>query len=610
MHGQLTAHRINPEEAYATDGVARLDQVFARLDRAITSEQVASAIVDGGRLATGASSGALVLLTPDRRELRIVYADGDGQAPVGQQESLRVSAHFPLCDVVRTRQELWITDRSELAERYPNTTPCDKTQAWAAIPLQIDGVVLGSVGWSFQSPWLSWYQRSCLRSLAEAGGVALYRAGVFDSERTTRLRAELGSYDVVLQDRIMAEVSVALDSAGDTGDTAKTLERIAYCTFQRLGEWCCVQLLDDHGRLHDVMTVHRDPGKNRLLHERSGASARYPSKLLPPLKSGNFILIRTLDTDASGGAGPTPRQTQALRKVGLDRLLIMPLRIHGRTLGSMSFGTGHSDVAYSAADVALAERVTRRCAAWLEYGYFHRLAQRADQAREDFVAATSHELRTPLSHIKGFVSTLRSNETIWDATTRDDFLAEIEHEADRLASLVETLLDLSHIDASGLDPTQRRSVAAAAVIAAGIDRVRLSLGDRYLDVQAPADLPPIWADPSHVERVIANLLDNAAKYSPPDQPIRLAARTSGKFVVFLVEDRGLGIPAAHRERIFQPFFREANGAYPAKPGTGLGLAICRSIIRAHRGRIWAEQRPEGGTVMAFTLPIATASQRK
>lgn len=237
------------------------------------------------------------------------------------------------------------------------------------------------------------------------------------------------------------------------------------------------------------------------------------------------------------------------------------------------------------------------------------IAERAKQAREEFVAATSHELRTPLSHIKGFVSTLRTADTMWDPNTREDFLAEIEQEADRLGLLVETLLDLSRIDLGGLDKMQRLPTFPVVLVAGGIDRVQPTLDDRPLDIQIPTDLPQVWADASYIERVIANLLDNAAKYSPPNEPIAIVASISGRFVLFRVEDRGLGIPLEHLDRIFEPFFREPTGPYPRKPGTGLGLAICRSIIRSHRGRIWAEQRPGGGAVLSFTLPIAASSQR-
>src|SRR5262249_34879385 len=121
---------------------------------------------------------------------------------------------------------------------------------------------------------------------------------------------------------------------------------------------------------------------------------------------------------------------------------------------------------------------------------------------------------------------------------------------------------------------------------------------------AADDLTPVWVDSSQVERVIANLLENAVKYSPPREPIGILARVTGNVVTFRVEDRGLGIPPEHAERVFEPFFREPAGGSPAKPGTGLGLAICRTIVRAHGGRIWAEQRPGGGAALVFTLPVA------
>jgi K+-sensing histidine kinase KdpD len=521
-----------------------------------------------------------------------------------------VDARFPLCDAVRTQQELWIAGPGDISERYPDILPSEGSQAWAALPLQIEGVTLGAVGWSFQRQCLASHQRACLRSLAEAGGVALHRAEAFDSERAARLHAEASNRESLLQNRILDAMTSTLDATANRSDIPKTLEQIARVTLPRLGEWCSIQLLDDHGRLRQAAAIHRDAAKERLLTRVVRDWARSTRKLPDSLRNGDHpVLIQSTDPESVHAGGLTPRESQVLRVVGLERVLIVALRIHDRTLGTIAFGTGNPALVYSAVDISFADRVARSCAAWLEYIHLREIAERAEQAREDFVAATSHELRTPLSHIKGFVSTLRTEDTAWDTTTRDDFLAEIEHEADRLASLVDSLLDLSRIDSGGLDPTQRRAIAPAALVAAGIDRVRQTLGDRPLEVQVSQDVPTVWADASQVERVIANLLDNAAKYSPPQQPIALAARSSGRAVMFRVEDRGLGIPSAHMERIFEPFFREPNGSYPSKPGTGLGLAICRSIIRSQRGRIWAEQRPGGGAVIAFTLPTATGTKR-
>src|SRR5689334_1132228 len=115
---------------------AKLDHVFARLDRAITTSQVAAALVDGGVSAAAANSGAVALLTPDRQQLVAVYSVGDELSQTARTRVLPVEARFPLCDVVRSRQEIWLTGAVELAERYPTMQPSDGSSAWAALPLQ------------------------------------------------------------------------------------------------------------------------------------------------------------------------------------------------------------------------------------------------------------------------------------------------------------------------------------------------------------------------------------------------------------------------------------------------------------------------------------------
>jgi two-component system, OmpR family, sensor histidine kinase KdpD len=316
----------------------------------------------------------------------------------------------------------------------------------------------------------------------------------------------------------------------------------------------------------------------------------------------------TTDEAAIRATGLSADEVHALRAGGLKRLLVVPLRAHNQTLGALCCATADAS-RYSEVDMALADRIARHCAAYLEHARLHVLLDQATHAHEDFVAATSHELRTPLSHIKGFVSTLRTTDTVWDPDTRDDFLAEIEQEADRLTGLVEALIDLSRIDAGGLDPTASAFTPPLALVQAGIDRVHATLGNRQLDVQLAEDLPDVWVDAAQVERVIANLLDNAAKYSPAQEPIRIVGQVVGNSVMFRIEDRGLGIPKEHLERVFTPFFREPTGEYPAKPGTGLGLAICRSIIASQNGKVWAEQRSGGGTALVFTLPTRAHASR-
>ena len=610
MLGHLTTSQSDFE--YMGEAVHRsvsVRRALARLDRAVTSAQVARALVEAGRSSAEATSGALVLLTDDRRELRVVYAATDTAEYGGPERRLPLTANVPLAEVVRSRRELWLEYPEELMGRFPGAEPLADAASWAALPLLIDNVILGAVGWSFRRRGFTSHQRACLRALGQAGGAALYRAGLFDAERRARMRAELARYEAMRRDRLMAEVSATLDATSDTADTSASLTRIARLAVRILGEWCAIDVLDERGRAHRVAAAHVDPAKGQILRDAEQRSADTGRRLPRGLSQGKPVLIATLKEGSTRQAGLGVQQARLLRQVGLRRVLVMPLRIHGHTLGTLSVASEDASGAYSSGDLMLANRIARRCAAALEYRRLHETAERANQARDEFVAATSHELRTPLSHIKGFVSTLRTTDTVWDTETRDDFLAEIEHEADRLARLVETLLDLSRIDSGGLDPTARTATPPTALLEAGVDRVRPSLGDHPLEIQVADDLPPVWVDASQVERVVANLLDNAAKYSPPTKPIGVIARLAGDAVVVRVEDRGLGIPPEHLERVFEPFFREPTDGYPATPGTGLGLAICRSIVRSHNGRIWAEQRQGGGAAFVFTLPVAASVRR-
>jgi two-component system sensor histidine kinase KdpD len=221
------------------------------------------------------------------------------------------------------------------------------------------------------------------------------------------------------------------------------------------------------------------------------------------------------------------------------------------------------------------------------------------------LSATAHELRLPLSHIKGFVSTLRRPDIEWDEGTRREFLAQIERDTDRLSELVDELMEHSKAPQRRARSAQRVAAAPLALVAGGMDRVRGLLDGRSVDVDVPANLPLVVVDAPAVERVIANLLDNALKYARPDSHIRLAARAVDDWLQLYVEDDGPGIRTRDRQQIFSRFFRGPEARASGRPGNGLGLAICRSIVSAHGGRIWADARPGGGTRFTVALPLAT-----
>ncbi len=222
---------------------------------------------------------------------------------------------------------------------------------------------------------------------------------------------------------------------------------------------------------------------------------------------------------------------------------------------------------------------------------------------EDILAATAHELRLPLSHIKGFVTSLRRTDVAWGEETRREFIAEIDAETDRLAELIDSLLSAGACQVSSAPAVDLAFTSPGSVIQRACQRIHRELAGRPLRLDLVPNLPSVRMDASQMERVLANLLQNAVKYSPSDTTIGISARiTADDELEFSVDDEGPGISPEDHQRIFAPFFRKLTADYSHVPGHGLGLAICQSIVLAHGGRICVSDRPGSGTRFSVLIP--------
>jgi two-component system sensor histidine kinase KdpD len=223
----------------------------------------------------------------------------------------------------------------------------------------------------------------------------------------------------------------------------------------------------------------------------------------------------------------------------------------------------------------------------------------ADRTRTALLRAVSHDLRSPLASAKAAVSSLRSDDVVWSDEEHDELLATADESLDRLNRLVDNLLDMSRLQAGAL------SVSPAPV---GLDEVALravdSLGPAAdaVRVRAADDLPAALADPVLAERVVANLVANAIRYSPDGRPPLVTVSHLGDTVELRVIDHGPGIPAADRDRVFTPFQRLGDRG----TGVGLGLALSRGLAEAMAGRLTPDDTPGGGLTMVVTLPVAGA----
>lgn len=226
-----------------------------------------------------------------------------------------------------------------------------------------------------------------------------------------------------------------------------------------------------------------------------------------------------------------------------------------------------------------------------------------EQLTSTIVSVVSHELQTPIAIIKGYASTLRRPDAPLSAEAVRERLGAIEDEADRLSHMVGNLLYASRIQAGGLT-MEPAPLAIGELLAACVRRAQARDPRHRLRRKVAADLPTVVADEARIEEVVMNLLDNAAKYSPPGTTIVVEGAFTGRDVVVSVSDAGAGIPQREQQRVFDRFHRLEGDLTRSASGAGLGLYICQAIVRAHGGKIWVESELGRGSVFRFTLPRA------
>jgi two-component system sensor histidine kinase KdpD len=223
----------------------------------------------------------------------------------------------------------------------------------------------------------------------------------------------------------------------------------------------------------------------------------------------------------------------------------------------------------------------------------------AERLRNSLLSSVSHDLRTPLATIIGASSSLLDDGEHLDRPTRRDLVGSIQQEAEHLDRLVDNLLEMTRLE-SGAVTIHKEQQPLDGILGAALKRLEMALRDRPVNVHFPIDLPLVPIDAQLIEQLFLNLLHNAVRYTPPGSPLEISASVAGGAVVVEVADRGPGFAPGDEHRIFDKFYR---GRPAGVHGVGLGLAICRAIVEVHGGTISAANRPGGGAVFRFTLPL-------
>ena len=300
---------------------------------------------------------------------------------------------------------------------------------------------------------------------------------------------------------------------------------------------------------------------------------------------------------------PTTALAERVEPAQRMRAFLRPLQVRESTVGVLRIASV-AGLSLTAAQVRVLDALAYYAALGVERVRLVAEAERAatlqeaHRAKDAVLASVSHDLRTPLTTIKGLAHEI--------AQSGDDRAEVIEEEADRLNTFVAQMLDLSRI-AIGAAVTDVQANEAEDLLGAAAQQVSGRLRGQELRIDVASDEPLLFGrfDFAQTLRALVNLIENAAKYSPPASVIELSARREGSWLTFSVADRGAGVPAGERDRIFEPFYRRLTTA-PDVGGVGLGLSIARGIAEAQGGSVSLEDRPGGGSVFVLRVPAMSA----
>jgi signal transduction histidine kinase len=566
------AERTARREAEATVArIARLQEATAALSAARTPDEVAEAALGAGIAALGGARG--FVLVRGGGELAVLrcagIAEGAARAAAAGAEP------NPAAEAFRTGAAVFVEDPGVLP-RHPWGRAV-RGDAFAALPLSIEGRVLGVLAVGFDGPRrFPEADRAMAGALAGQCAQALERARLFVAERLARAEAVAARRRLAFLDELSAHLA---ERAGE----AEMLEGVARLAAHALGDWAGIFVTGEGGLVS--LPAQAGPGALGEAVE-THLRAEPLGRLQRACACGAPAAVHDFPADAPG----VPRVTAAA---------LVPLCLAGRALGALVVASADPLRRYGPADLALLGDVGHRTALAVEHARLLREATAAAAAREEFLHVASHELRGPIGTLRLAVQLLARDAQRGRTESTAERLRVIERQAGRLAWLSDLLLDVSRITAGRLELAPKEGDLAALV-----REVAARLGDEAaeagvaLGVEAAHPVRCVF-DHARMEQVISNLLSNAVKYGR-GRPVAVRVRGGGGRATIEVEDQGIGIAPEDQERIFGRFERAASAQHFA--GLGLGLWIVRQLVAAHGGEIRVRSAPGEGATFVVELP--------
>jgi PAS domain S-box-containing protein len=403
-------------------------------------------------------------------------------------------------------------------------------------------------------------------------------------------------------ERFLAQAAAAL---ARSLDYEAALVAIAEAPVPTLADACMLGVIETEDLIRRVAGPGRLDERRaralRTLADRFPLTWDSPSEVIDVLRRGTPELIERVDDAWFEAHEETPEAVALWREVAPASLLVLPLRIGERPVGTLKLISTDPGRRFGPEVRELALRLATHAALALENARLYRTAQQATRARDQVLGVVSHDLRNPLSAITMCAHVLR-DAAPENADERLALLETISDSAELTNRLIQDLLDVANIEAGRLS-LQRQPERAHALVGAALQMFEVEAAARSIELEerASRDLPPVRADEARIVQVLGNLLRNALKFSPDGSTITAAAELRDGEVVFSVRDQGPGIAPDEQRRVFERYWRSPSSG--RRGGSGLGLSIAKGIVEAHGGRIWLESKLGEGSTFYFTLPV-------
>jgi PAS domain S-box-containing protein len=406
----------------------------------------------------------------------------------------------------------------------------------------------------------------------------------------------------------LSEAGITMASSLDY-DT--TLSRLVHLSVPFLSDCSFIDVRDESGHIRRVEVAVADPTRDalarQLLQSPPAPGSDAPSDRV--LRTRESMLVPEVGPEVLAGLAPGPVQA-ALAETGFRSMMVVPLVARGRALGALTFLSAESGRVYTRNDLQLAEELGRRAALAADNAALYKASQearlgaeKANRAKDEFLATLSHELRTPLTPILGWTVMLRSGNLDQQGILRG--LEVIERNVRVQTQLIEDLLDVSRI-VTGKLRVEVRPMELVPVIEAGLEAVRPSADAK--EIQVAVNLPSrhtrVLGDPDRLQQVVWNLTSNAVKFTPKGGRVEIGLTETDSHAVLTVSDTGKGISPDFLPHVFERF-RQADSTSTRKyGGLGLGLAIVRHLVELHGGTVQAESEgPDKGATFTVKLPL-------